>query len=96
MATLDTARAAQAAAFSRVRELIGVRPNAVSIISDTHGGFALKVVLPRAPSGNVPSELDDVPVVFDVSVVGPSLLSGDAKSELPAWLRRSQTRRSSR
>ncbi len=96
MATLDTARAAQAVAFTKVRELIGVRPNAVSIISDTHGGFALKIVLPNTPSGDVPSELDDVPVFFDVSVAGPSLLSGDVDSEFPAWLRRSRARRSSR
>ena len=90
MATIDTARAAKTVAFEKLRDILGVRPNSVGIVPWPEGGFALKVVLPRDPGGDMPGELLDVPLEFHVSVQAPSLMSGDGDE--PDWLKRSRAR----
>ncbi len=97
MATLDTARAVKSVAFDRILELVGLRPNAVGVVADGHGGFALKVVLPRDPGGDIPSELLDVPLIFHVSQTPPTLAASGAPDDpVPGWLKRSKERRAKR
>jgi hypothetical protein len=83
MANLSQARAAKAHAFSQIRASTGIRPTSVGIIGSETDGYALKILLPRRPSGDMPTTLGAVPLEFHVVVSKPALLSG---ARVPSWL----------
>lgn len=61
--SIERVRAAKAG----VRKNLGKDVDVVGVgVTKTRSGYALKVNVGRAPKGGLPSEIDGVPVVFEV------------------------------